>query len=105
MVLLDLRRKLADTCNAPLGTEEEVKVHIDSELKAVKSAAKAFSAAILSILSSTPSLAVAKIKNQYHSVSLAHSSLANSSVGVCSIVIMISSSAGGIGGSGSSSLR
>ena len=41
MVLLDLRRKLADACNAPLGTEEEVKVHIDSELKAVKSAAKA----------------------------------------------------------------
>merc|ERR1712020_474893 len=38
---LDLRRQLAKICNAPLGTEEEVKIKFDTELKAVKSAAKA----------------------------------------------------------------
>ena len=38
---IDLRRQLANSCDAPFGTEEDVKVKIDAELKAVKSAAKA----------------------------------------------------------------
>ena len=39
--ILEIRLQLSKRCNAPLGTEEDVKVHFDAELKAVRSAAKA----------------------------------------------------------------
>ena len=38
---LTLRQQLAVKCNAPIGTEEDVKVKEDSQLKKVKSAGRA----------------------------------------------------------------
>ena len=40
-LLVEIRLELSKRCDAPLGTEEDVKVHFDAELKAVRSAAKA----------------------------------------------------------------
>ena len=39
--MLDIRQQLSQTCNAPLGTKEDVKVHFDGDLRVVRSAAKA----------------------------------------------------------------
>ena len=38
---LALRQKLANECGAPIGTEDDVKVREDRDLKAVRSAARA----------------------------------------------------------------
>ena len=41
LIFLEIRLQLSKRCSAPLGTEEDVKVHFDADLKAVRSAAKA----------------------------------------------------------------
>ena len=38
---IKLRQELAQMCNAPIGTEEDIKIRVDPELRRVKSAGKA----------------------------------------------------------------